>query len=343
VTSPARPVQTHVVLVGSAATRAHLVRALQAEGDIVVVGQSADGADAVRLAVELHPHLVVLDLYPPDGVGVGAVEQIMGRTPTPILVLSRQLDDPASPAVAAALAAGALEALPEPLHWTPGVEARLRRSVRLLRKVHVIRQHHHGSTTPAPSARSGDHHLVAVGASTGGPSALATLLAGLHGLSSPVLVVQHLHPDFTSGLVDWMARVSALPVQVAEHGLEPRPGRVYIAPGGTHLRLTAELRLELDAAPAALHRPSVDELFHSVATHAGAAATGVLLTGMGEDGARGLLAIHQRGGVTLAQDEDSCAVFGMPAAARRLGAVTEMLTPAEIARAITHARRSGHR
>jgi two-component system, chemotaxis family, protein-glutamate methylesterase/glutaminase len=343
VTAHGRSGQTHVLLVGSAATRAHLVRGLQAEGDIVVVGQSVDAADAVRLVVELCPHLVVMDLYLPDGAGVAAVEQIMARAPTPILVLSGPLDEPGTPAVAAALAAGALEALPEPSRWTPDVEARLRRSVRLLRKVHVVRQRHHGFDSATPGPRSGDQHVVAVGASTGGPSALATVLAGLHGLTSPVLVVQHLHPDFTAGLVDWMRRVSALPVQVAEHGLEPGPGRVYIAPGGTHLRLTAELRLELDAAPVSLHRPSVDELFHSVATHAGAAATGVLLTGMGDDGARGLLAIRQRGGETLAQDEDSCAVFGMPAAARRLGAVTEMLAPAEIARAITHARRSGHR
>jgi two-component system, chemotaxis family, protein-glutamate methylesterase/glutaminase len=130
---------------------------------------------------------------------------------------------------------------------------------------------------------------------------------------------------------------------MAEHGCPPLPGSVYIAPGGVHLRITAGFRLELDPAPATLHRPSVDELFRSVAEHVGAGATGVLLTGMGEDGAEGLLAIRQRGGTTLAQDEESCAVFGMPAAAQRLGAVTAMLPPAELARTLTRSGRSRQR
>jgi two-component system chemotaxis response regulator CheB len=164
-------------------------------------------------------------------------------------------------------------------------------------------------------------------------------LAGLGGTAAPVLVVQHLHVDFTAGLIDWMSRVSALPVEVAEHHSAARPGRVYVAPGGVHLRLGADFRLELDPDPPALHRPSADELFLSVAEHAGAAAIGVLLTGMGDDGAKGLLAIRRRGGRTLAQDKESCAVFGMPAAAQRLGAVDDLLPPAELATAIARASR----
>jgi two-component system chemotaxis response regulator CheB len=136
-----------------------------------------------------------------------------------------------------------------------------------------------------------------------------------------------------------MSRVSALPVQFAEHGQAAHGGHVYLAPGGRHLRLAPGLRLELDTLPATVHRPSADELFSSVARHAGRDAIGVLLTGMGDDGARGLLAIHERGGRTLAQDEASCAVFGMPAAARRLGAVSEMLPPAGLARVIVQASR----
>jgi two-component system chemotaxis response regulator CheB len=136
-----------------------------------------------------------------------------------------------------------------------------------------------------------------------------------------------------------MSRVSALPVQLAEHGQAARGGQVYLAPSGRHLRLAPGSRLELDTMPATVHRPSADELFTSVARHSGRDAIGVLLTGMGDDGARGLLAIHECGGRTLAQDEASCAVFGMPAAARRLGAVTEMLPPAGLARAIVHASR----
>jgi len=162
------------------------------------------------------------------------------------------------------------------------------------------------------------------------------LLAGLAGLGAPVLIVQHLHPDFTGGLLEWMARVSALPVQMAEQDQTPRPGRVYLAPGGVHLRLGTNRRLELHRTPATVHRPSVDQLFESVAGQ-GAAAIGVLLTGMGEDGARGLLAIHRNGGQTLAQDEASCAVFGMPRAAQLMGAVTNLLPLDDLAAAIHRA------
>ena len=140
-------------------------------------------------------------------------------------------------------------------------------------------------------------------------------------LLAPVLVVQHLHPEFTDGLVDWMTRASVLPVKTAEHGEIAVPGQVYLAPGEVHLRLGAGGRLELAATPATVHRPSADQLFESVAEWAGRAGVGVLLTGMGEDGARGLLELHRQGGRTFAQDEASSAVFGMPRAAQRLGAV----------------------
>jgi two-component system chemotaxis response regulator CheB len=156
-------------------------------------------------------------------------------------------------------------------------------------------------------------------------------------VSAPVLVVQHLHPDFASGLSSWMSRVSVLPVETAQHGQTAKPGRVYLAPSGLHLRLAAQLRLELDPTPEVIHRPSADVLFRSLAEHAGASAIGVLLTGMGEDGARGLLQIHRNGGRTVAQDEATCAVFGMPRAAHRLGAVSTLTPLQDIASAIRRA------
>jgi two-component system chemotaxis response regulator CheB len=344
-TIPATGVRTHALVVAeSRARRAVLVRILQAPGDIVVVGQASNGAEAVLRAVSLRPDIVVLDLELPEGEAVRAIEQIMVKAPTPVLVLSRPADDQHSPAVVEALVAGALDAVRQSVAWTAAEEAGLCRSVRLLRKVYVVR-HPLGAgqqrTDDAPrSAGSHGREVVAIAASTGGPGALATVLSGLAGLPAPVLVVQHLHEDFTAGLVEWMARASALPVALAEHGETLRPGRVYIAPGGTHLRLSAGSRLSLDPLPKTLHRPSADELLTSVAQHAAAEATGVVLTGMGDDGAQGLLAIRRQGGLTLAQDEASCAVFGMPAAAQRLGAVSQMLPPAELARAIMRAHRS---
>lgn len=322
-----RTVRTVVVDVAGA-QRSGLIDVLRQDGDIVVVGQSGDAADAIAQVAQTRPDVVIVDLHLPGSQSQHAIEQIMARTPTPILILSGRLDDRQSPSAVQALVAGALEALPRPLHWTPELAAELRRTVRLISTVHVIRHPRGGllkGSRRDAALGAGKAPVVAIAASTGGPSALATILAGLAGLQAPVLVVQHLHTDFVDGLVDWMSRVSALPVETASSSQTARPGRIYVAPGGTHLRLGGNLRLELDEFPVSVHRPSADELFSSVADSAGAAGIGVLLTGMGDDGARGLLAIRRRGGVTLAQDEASSAVFGMPKAAERLGAVTEML------------------
>lgn len=313
-----------------------LARILEREGDIAIVGQSSGGEAAIGLVVQERPDIIVLDLALRDGSGQHVIEQIMARTPTPILVLSATN----SPAAAEALVAGALDALATPSCWTVELEAQLRRRVRQIEAVRVIRHPRGLLAKPAarrPAPRRGHQPVVALGASTGGPSVLATILAGLGGLRAPVLVVQHLHPDFTRGLFDWLGRESALPVEIAEHDQGILPGHVYLAPGGMHLRLTSNLRLELAVTPATIHRPSADQLFYSVAEHSGPSAVGVLLTGMGDDGARGLLEIHRQGGHTFGQDEASCAVFGMPQAAQRLGAVTDLLAPERVAPAIQRA------
>jgi two-component system chemotaxis response regulator CheB len=176
--------------------------------------------------------------------------------------------------------------------------------------------------------------VVALAASTGGPAALAQILRSLLGLGAPVLVVQHLHPQLVDGFVSWMARISALPVAIAADGVVLRPDAVYIAPPGRHLRLAAGRRLEVGAEPLTLHRPSADELFASLAVHARRAAVGVLLTGMGDDGAVGLKAVRDQGGVTIVQDAASSVVDGMPAAARRAGAASEVRALVEIPWAI---------
>jgi two-component system chemotaxis response regulator CheB len=178
---------------------------------------------------------------------------------------------------------------------------------------------------------------VAIAASTGGPPALADLLAKLGGLRAAVLVVQHLHADFMDGFVQWMARVSALPVQPAAHGTPLQRGGVYIAPADKHLRLGRDRKLLLSDEPRSLHRPSGDVLFESVALNAGHQAVGVLLTGMGDDGARGLLALRTSGGVTIAQDEATSAVYGMPRAAVLLDAAAQVLPLADIGSAIVQA------
>jgi two-component system chemotaxis response regulator CheB len=323
----------------SSAQRTQLIRVLQRDGDISVVGPAATAADAIHQVQQGRPDVIILDLQLGNGGSQHAIEQIMARTPTPILVLSTRIDDRHSPSAVEALVAGALDAMPTPAHWTVEGEAELRHCVRQLRKVVVIRHPRGGlaKTVRGQQHRGNEKPVVAVAASTGGPTALASLLSGLGGLLAPVLVVQHLHPDFTSGLVDWMSRASALPVEIAEQGHRPEPGHVYLAPGALHLRLGPDFRLDLSPEPAGIHTPSADQLFRSVAEHAGAAGVGVVLTGMGEDGAYGLLEIHRKGGRTLAQDEASCAVFGMPRAAQRLGAVSDLLPLDQLAAAVRRA------
>ncbi|WP_111764999.1 chemotaxis protein CheB [Nakamurella deserti] len=318
--------------------RTQLVEVLQRDGDIRVLGPAASATDAISTVQHDRPDIVVIDLQLADGGSQYAVEQIMARNPTPILVLSSRIADRRSPRAVEALVAGALDALPTPTPGDTRSEGELRHCVRQLRKVTVIRHPRGGRTTPPPRpALAGRTPVVAIGASTGGPTAVATVLSGLAGLAAPVLIVQHLHPDFTSGLLDLLARSSALPVRMAEQGVVLQPGTVYLAPGHQHLKLGAGSRVELDPQPLALHRPSADELFSSLAVHAGPAGIGVLLTGMGEDGARGLLELHRRGGRTLAQDQATSAVFGMPQAAARLGAVNDLLPLGQLAAAVVRA------
>jgi two-component system, chemotaxis family, protein-glutamate methylesterase/glutaminase len=185
--------------------------------------------------------------------------------------------------------------------------------------------------------------VVGIAASAGGPSALAEILPHLAGLPATVMVVQHLDPRFADGFLEWMARVSALPLESPRPGLALLPGVVYVAAPGAHLRLGPGRRAVVDRSPASVHRPSADQLFLSIAEHAGRGGVGVVLSGMGDDGAIGLQAIHRAGGTTLVQDRGSSAVYGMPLAAERLEAVDATLTLAAIPAAIRAAVRSRSR
>lgn len=345
-----------VVVEDSLVQRAHLVGVLEADGDIVVVGQAANALEAIEMVAELRPHVVTMDLQIPAGGGQYALEQIMANTPTPVLVLSATVENDASAPAVEALVGGALVALPKPTRWTPTLEIELRRTVRTIRRVPVVRhiRGRHRPLPPAPASsltrtppvanpggtvrpRHTSSGVVAIAASTGGPPALATVLSGLHGLSCPVVVVQHIHADFVPGLVSWMARISPLAVVLARHGSQLRDGHVHIAPGGTHLLVGPDRTILLVERPLTVHRPSANQMFESVAVQAGANGIGVVLTGMGDDGATGLAAMHRNGAYTVVQDRESSAVYGMPKAANMLGGATEELPLNEIAKAILRA------
>jgi two-component system chemotaxis response regulator CheB len=206
-------------------------------------------------------------------------------------------------------------------------QAALVARVRVLSTVPVIRHikgREHGQALEQ-AVGPAQLQIVGIGASAGGPRAVATVLKGLNRLSAAVLIVQHIHPDFMDEFCEWMDRECPLPVQMAVDGAHLEAGRVYLAPSNVHLKLGTTRQTILDANPVTLHRPSADILFDSIARYAGREAVGVLLTGMGADGAEGLLAIRKAGGRTIAQDEASSAVYGMPRAAYRLGAAEQVL------------------
>jgi two-component system chemotaxis response regulator CheB len=332
-------IPVRVVVIAPDDVRRWLVRALTATRSVAVVGHGDALEDAGGLVRRTSPDVVVLDLGLPGGSANRVITEVMAHTPRPILALAPPGPEKLA-AETAALAAGVVEVLPRPADGDVAATERLRRRAEVLRGVSVIPRplRDGGGRAGHPAGQgNGRTPVVALAASTGGPQALGTVLAGLRELRSPVLVVQHLHAEFLQGLVSHLARSSGLPVELATDGVKAEPGVVYVGPNGCHLRLGTDRRLHLDPEPATIYVPSADQLFSSVARTAAAEAVGVLLTGMGEDGAAGLLAIRQAGGTTIVQDEASSAVFGMPAAAQRLGAAGQVLPLDRIAPAIMRA------
>lgn len=323
-----------VLLVDDSATvRAVLRRLLTAEATIRIVGEAADGLQAVELANRLRPDLVVMDLELPGLDGLAATREIRRQRPVPVVVVTstarRELVDGAFDAMDdGVVGVFAKPDVPEMWHELSGALRDLAR--RVVRPVRPA-----AGTTVAPAADVGARRVrvVAIGASTGGPAAVRTVLSGLGGrLDAGIAIVQHIAEGFEAGFADWLRHETGLDVQVAADDQELLAGQVRVAPHGAHLVLVAENRLHLDRATPAVrgHRPSADVLFASVAATVGARAAGVLLTGMGSDGAEGLLRMRRQGGLTIAQSEASCTVYGMPRAARERDAAELVLDPAEI-------------
>ena len=310
-----------VVVDDSPTQRAHLVRLLEHDGDIEVVSEAANRADAIEAVLRARPDVVTMDLEMPGTLpgdelaGIRAVRTIMAISPTPILVVSAHTPTAGSTAAIESLAAGAADVRPRPQDADDPEGTDIRERVRVLSGVTVVTRRLASRTAKRTGAEPA---IVALGASTGGPPALGTVVAELRGIQAPVLVVQHIHPDFVMSFSGWLERETGLSTHVAQSGDEPLPGHVYVAPARRHLRVSQHGHLSLSEQPESLHRPSVDELFESLASSDGTSVVAALLTGMGDDGARGLAAIREAGGITVAQDEGTSAVYGMPRAAVRL-------------------------
>ncbi|NBD11627.1 MULTISPECIES: chemotaxis-specific protein-glutamate methyltransferase CheB [Corallococcus] len=313
--------------------------ALSDDPDVEVVGTASNGQEAVALTKELRPHVITMDVDMPVMDGLTAVEHIMAEVPTPILVLT---GDPRSQAPALTyraleLGALALQIKPSidagPEAWNLTKEVKLISSVRVIRHVRGQKRGHAGTPHPAAVLPAASMGIVAVAASTGGPQVLYRMLSELPAdFPAPIVIVQHINAAFSESLASWLANASKLKVRLAQDGDTLVAGQVLVAPPDQHLvvplrgRVALKPGVERDG-----HMPSGTVLLESVAKAYGRRAVGVVLTGMGADGADGLLAIKQAGGLALAQNEESCVVFGMPGAAVERKAVDHLIHGDDVA------------
>jgi len=325
-----------------------LQRILATSPDIQVVGTARHGREALALIPALQPAVICTDLHMPVMDGLELTREVMRTYPRPILVVSVSVQPDNTRNIFRLLEAGAIDVCPKPRSGLvaddPHVTHELIGKIKILSGVVAFRKHRQGSTWPAPpiapqpsTKAPASVRIVAIGASTGGPQALHTILTELPSdWPVPVLCVQHISEGFLSGLVEWLAGQCRLKIEVARAGERPVPGTIYFPQEHTHLEIDAQGQLMCSRTPPLEgHRPSVTVTFRSVAKHYGSAAVGVLLTGMGRDGAEGMQAIAQAAGITIAQDEDSCVVFGMPKQAIDLGAAQYILPVHDIARTLT--------
>lgn len=326
-----------VVVDDSEICQAAMTRMLESDGDIEVVGRAKDGAEAALMVESLRPDLTTMDLEMPGVDGFAAIEQIMATRPVPVLVVSSFVADNSPDIALRAMQRGALDVVRRPVTESGDAQA-LRDRVRRLASVPVVRHIAPGvrrRSVPeqgslASTARAAQ--VIAIGASAGGPAAITKLLAALSpGYRIPIVIVQHVSAIFAPSLAVFLGTQTKLNVSLVERAVRVEGGSVYIAPPDRHLKLLNPTTVGLGDEPlVAGHRPSATVLFQSVARVLASSAVGIVLTGMGDDGAVGLGEMRKAGAVTVAQDSQSAAVDGMPRAARESGAALATLSLSEI-------------
>ena len=343
-----------LVVDDSAFMRKLVSELIDGSGDFRVIGTARHGLDALQRVQTLQPDIVTLDIEMPELDGLGALERIMRESPRPVVMLTAASGAGDEMALRA-LERGAVEFVRKPSGPISldlvTIRDQLMAALRAAAEVNLAGVHGSvlsASREPAPERAAGGtaRFLIAIAASTGGPRALAELVPALPAqLDASVLIVQHMPPGFTMTLAARLNSLSALTVREAAHGETVEPGHAYLAPGGKHMRVqsvghTRVIVLD-DTPPVWGVRPSADPLFRSVAECAGPSAIGVVLTGMGRDGAAGLRAIRDAGGSGIAQDRESSIIFGMPQAAAAAGGASTVLPLASIAAALAEMVRAG--
>ena len=317
----------------SALMRQIMTEIVNEHDDMEMVATAQDPLVARDLIKKFSPDVLTLDVEMPRMDGLDFLEKLMRLRPMPVVMVS-SLTGKGSEVTLRALELGAIDFVTKPqlgirdgmLAWSDAIADKLRAAARARVGAH--------RPLSAPAAlQSGpllsSEKLIAIGASTGGTEAIRHVLEPLPLTSPAILITQHMPPGFTRSFAERLNKLCQITVKEAEHGERVLPGHAYIAPGDRHMTLArsgANYQIQIhDGPPVNRHRPSVDELFNSVALHAGRNAVGVILTGMGSDGARGMLAMHRAGAWTLAQSEASCVVFGMPREAINAGGVSDVV------------------
>lgn len=333
----------------SLVTRTLLVKLLDSEAGIRVIGAVNDGQAALEfLAGGECPDIVVMDIHMPRLDGFEATRRIMETRPLPIIICTATSDPQELTTAFRSLEAGAVACIKKPVALGADFESRrhnLLQAVRLMSEIKVVRRWNRSRSGPpaspsnnflSPGFVRSDIQLVGMGASTGGPPALQTILSGLPAdFPVPLLIVQHIAPGFLPAMVEWLNGTSALRVHVATHAALPVAGHVYIAPDDFHLAVDGRGHMVLARTePENGMRPAVSYLFRSLANTCGPRAVGVLLTGMGIDGAAELKLMKDSGAFTIAQDRSSSIVHGMPREAIELGAATQVLPADKVAGAL---------
>ncbi|MDZ4872728.1 MAG: Protein-glutamate methylesterase/protein-glutamine glutaminase 2 [Chroococcidiopsis cubana SAG 39.79] len=321
-----------------------LKKLLAATSEIEVVGTASNGQEALDKIPELQPNVICTDLHMRKMDGLEFTKQVMAKHPLPILVISSSVQESDTNTIFQLLQAGAIDVFPKPAMGTPSEYDRIKQElitkIKVLSGVSVFTKPLKQpvlSTAALPLVQGrilGSHsglssiRMVAVGASTGGPQALQKLFSHLPShFPAPVICTQHISEGFLPGLVSWLATECQVKVKIAQDGEIPSPGTIYFAPEKCHLEFSSLGKFTLNRATGVVdgHCPSVTVMFKSAAQFYSKGIMGVLLTGMGRDGATGMQAIAQAGGITIAQDEASSIVFGMPKEAIALGAVQHIL------------------
>ena len=323
----------------SPVSRELLGHLLGADPEIEIIGWARDGAEAIAILEHKAPDVVTMDVHMPGMDGFETTYRIMTEHPVPVIIVTASLDTKTDSPSFRALEAGALAILLKP----PGAghpdhqraAAELVRTVKLMSEVRVVRRSIRPGGRQPPlkeEAIPARIKIVAIGASTGGPIVVRSILASLPGdFPAPLLVVQHMAEEFIGGFAEWLAGSCAIEVKLGEQGEPIRPGTAYVAPGGSDMGVDNMGRISLTPGKAGqLLCPSVSHLFHNMAERFGKHSVGILLSGMGSDGAVGLKHMNDRGALTIAQDEESCVIYGMPAEAVKLKAAQYVLPPDSI-------------